>query len=203
LGKVILKTALKTLVAAVIAVVIAFAVLSFGFPQTMASAFENLGCYSVASEYASIKYNYSGKTEDLARCAEDCIAAGSDKRIVEFCVQLKDKEDFDAVCAEKDKNGGGYSYRQFIYGKLSVSAYRIGDVNAVAYAKEGMGGVAGFPKNNSLAALSLFIAEGGAKEEAEELLKYIEEIGLDGDEYYDAVRKVLQKAINEQEGDKK
>ena len=69
-------------------IVIAFSVVSFAFPQNMAEMFENLGNYSFAVSYASLRYKYTGDCYDLARCAEDSILARADDKIVRYAGEL-------------------------------------------------------------------------------------------------------------------
>ena len=131
LKEVVLKTALKTLLAVIIALVLAFGIASLAFPGGMADICENTGNYSMAVGYSSLAYKYSGKVEDLARCAEDSIFAKKDKNIVKYCGELLKHKDFDKYSEEKSgtiKVGGvevPFDYTQYITDSLNEAQARI------------------------------------------------------------------------------
>ncbi len=131
LKEVVLKTALKTLLAVIIALVLAFGIASLAFPGGMANICENTGNYSMAAGYSSLAYKYSGKVEDLARCAEDSIFAKKDKNIVKYCNELLQHKDFDRLCEEKSGNvivNGvqlKLDYRQYITDNRDAAQGRI------------------------------------------------------------------------------
>ncbi len=143
--KIVLKAALVT-----IGVLTAIGILVFSLwilisPQSMASVSEKLGNYSFAVTCANLKYKYSDKTEDLARCAEDSILSGEDKLIVKYCEPLIDKTDFEKVCQDKNISLAGTAfgvyavdYESYILGNLALSQYRSGDLaKAVATCERG------------------------------------------------------------------
>lgn len=189
MAKIILRTTLKTLLGLVIALLIIFLVLSFGFPSQMASLFEKMGAYGIATNYASLSYAYKNDADSLERCARDSILAGDDEDIVKYCTYLAGDDGFGAVC---EKNGGE-SYRQYIYGKLAASLYKTGDadgaLNTVAEALDGRG----FPENNAAIELALCVVraeDGGCAARLSELLDGIEpEEGERGD--YEKVKNIL------------
>lgn len=170
---IIAKTALKTLLAVIIAIIIAFGVASLAFPAGMASVFESMGNYTLATGYASLAYTYSPTTENLSRCVEYSILAGDDGNIMSFAEKLVEADDFDDYCASvdeavnsscekkygktyKEQYGYAYSYRQFVYGHLACAQYNRGKKNeAIATAEAAMGGdFSSFPRNNALFALA-------------------------------------------------
>lgn len=192
MGKIIGRTILKTAVGLLIVLAVAFTVASLGFPQHMATAFENVGAYRVATGYASLRYAYTDDIGDLDRCARDSILSGSDKNIVKYCGKLVKKEGFDALC---EKQGGEYDYRQYIYGNLASSQYRRGDTEgSLASAVEAMEGVTGFPVNNALAILAIRAAEKQDDGMAALLLPVLEGIqpSEGEEEYYQKVKNILQ-----------
>lgn len=129
--EVVLKTALKTLLAVIIALVLAFGIASLAFPGGMADICENTGNYSMATGYGSLAYKYSGKVEDLARCAEDSIFAKKDKNIVKYCGELLGHKDFERFSEEKSgtiKVGGiefPFDYTQYITDNLNAAQARL------------------------------------------------------------------------------
>ena len=118
--------------------VLVFAVLSLGFPATVASWSYDLGNYGIATKYAALYYSYTGKTEDLATCTGYAILSEKDSYIIEYCSELIDCDDFSDYCKEYDavmnealsSLGYTFSYRQYIYGKLAVAYYSSGELQS-------------------------------------------------------------------------
>lgn len=131
LKDVVFKTALKTLLAVIIALLLAFGIASLGFPSQMADICENTGNYSLAVNYSSLAYAYSGDVEDLGRCAEDSILAKNDKKTVKYCEKLIGHKDFEEFCAEKSGViivGGielNLDYKTFITENLQAAQSRL------------------------------------------------------------------------------
>lgn len=152
---IVTKTALKTLLAAIIAILVVFAAVSLGFPQHMATMFENLGSYSIATGYAGLAYKYNGTVENLARCVDDSIFAGSDANIVKYGEKLVTCGDFAEYSVGRTEESG-IDYYHFVYSNLACAAYNRGDKDgAFERAQESMQDVDGFPENNALAALAI------------------------------------------------
>lgn len=133
--KVILKAALATLGALAAIGILIFSLWILISPQSMATLSEKLGNYSFAVTCADLKYKYSDKTGDLARCAEDSILSGEDKLIVKYCEPLIGKDDFEELCQNKNISLAGTAfgvyaidYESYILGNLAVSHYREGDL---------------------------------------------------------------------------
>ena len=80
----VIKTAVKTFLIVLAVAVAGFIIFNFAFPQHMASFAERVGNYDMALKYASLRYSYTGSTDDLARCFEDAILAGDDEAILEY-----------------------------------------------------------------------------------------------------------------------
>lgn len=143
--KVVLKAALVTVGALAAIGILVFSLWILISPQSMAAVSEKLGNYSFAVTCADLKYKYSDKTEDLARCAEDSILSGDDKLVVKYCGQLIEKDDFEAVCIEKNTQLGltafgvyAVDYESYVLGSLALSQYRSGDLEkAVATCERG------------------------------------------------------------------
>lgn len=174
MNKLIIKTALITMAALAVAAAAVFSLWLVCSPSTMADACEKTGNYPLAVTCADLSYKYSGKTEDLARCAENSILSGNDKLIVSYGDRLIASDDFDTLCIAKDKLIGGTDYAQFtsaynvyIRGHVAAAHYRGGDADKAVAAAEA-GGARAFTK------LVLAIAERGDRAAAEKVLSVLE-----------------------------
>ncbi|MCD8308024.1 MAG: hypothetical protein LUD51_07365 [Clostridia bacterium] len=151
------KTILKTVIAVIIVIAIVYAVLSLLIPQHMATMYSNLGAYSAAARYASLRYTYTGNIEDLDTCATYAVLSGKDKNIITFCGELLENDEFDDYCSEKEESE---DYRQYIYASISSSYYNTGDTeSAVEYAETALGSIDYFPVNNAVGVLTVRIGE--------------------------------------------
>lgn len=172
LEKIVVKSAVKTVLAILAVLVVVFAVFNFAFPQHMATFTENIGNYSLAVKYASLRYSYTGDSMDLARCFEDSVSLGNDDYIIKYGEELVAKDDFASVCERKeeeffelnDKYFGedvAYDYNQRVKGKLAVAYYRGGEVEkAVNYALAA-NGCESFASGNALVSLYLAVKDAG------------------------------------------
>ncbi len=189
MDKIVCKTVIKTVAALVIAMVVAFVVMSLGFPQHMASMWEDVGAYRFATGYASLRYAYTNDASDLDRCARDSILSGDRDDIIKYCGKLVDDDGFIGIC---EKNGR--EYRQYIYGNLVSALYKNGlKERAIEKAQSAMEGETGFPENNALAILAIRAAAAADAETANKLLDIINNISPgDGEEtYYTKVKNIL------------
>ncbi len=197
---IVLKTALKTFLALLIALLLAFGVASLGFPQHMATFFENVGNYSFATGYASLRYTYTGDVSDLARCVDDSIYCGNDDNIISFGEKLVGHSGFKSYCVSRDNGSSPESmYRQFVYGNIAKSKYNKGDKDAALdCAVEGMNGIEGFPINNSVALLAVRVAQ---KKDAETARKLLDTVNTytpltSEEEYFGKVINVLNNLLS-------
>ncbi len=197
MNNIILKTALKTFLALFIALFVAFGIASLGFPQHMATACENIGAYSFATGYASLRYSYSGDKEDLARCLEDSILAGKDRNIVVFGNRLtEDRQAFDEYCKTKTEGvWKKYDYRQYVLGALACAKFASGEADgAIDTAKYALEGAAGFPVPNAAGDLAEDIKAAGDAQTAGKLYDAVAAcVAADSAEesYLAAVRNIL------------
>lgn len=200
------KTAFKTILAIIIFLVAAFTVASLGFPQHMATLFENLGNYSFATGYASLAYTYSGTYENLARCVDDSILAGDDGNIVNFASRMVDNKGFEEYCLKRDeetKNNLGkygvsattdFSYKQYLMGNLACSQYALGDKDAaIETAENAMKGLS-FPANNVYVMLTRRAYAANDKEMKDKLYEIISnlEVAFEEENYRSAVLQILR-----------
>jgi hypothetical protein len=187
LGNVIFKTAFKTLGALIIAVLIVFGVWFFAFPQSLATVSESMENYSFAVTCSSLRYSYTGDVYDLARCVDDSIFSEKDKSIVKYGKKLIEHSQFDEVCEYKDEQtaNGAYSkyaisYKQYVYGYVSVSVYNRGDLDeAISLAKSATEDI-GFEKGNALSTLAIKVAASGSEEDKQKVLTSLEDVSAEG-----------------------
>lgn len=206
--KIIIKSTLITIALVVGCVAVVFAVISFGFPNTICGWCEQLGNYGLAARYASLYYSYTDKVSALGRCVDDSILADDDEYLLNYGVQLIEREDFSDYCTERDDEINGsissdenfagitFSYRHYVYGALTSVYYEDGNLalaigTAVASLDSGIdrteftvseysGEIVGFPVNNALGTLSLQIIESVDSAAAEEVLKVFDYITPNG-----------------------
>lgn len=206
LKKIIIKSAFITLGILAGCAVLVFAVLSLGFPSTVARWSYQLGNYGMATKYAALYYSYTGETEDIALCAEYSIISGKDSYIIKYCEKLIDRDDFAQYCAEYDAAITEYdaaiteayplleySYRQVIYGKLAQAYYSAGDLqNAIGTAVEAVVEdydrkqyalgeeldctITCFPVSNAIGSLALKIISSGDGDAANYLLQIFQKV---------------------------
>ena len=171
---IVLKAILVGVAAIAAAGILVFSLWILISPQSMATTSEKLGNYNFAVTCANLKYKYSDKTEDLARCAEDSILSGKDKLIVKYCEKLIAADDFNALCNQRNEElkktqfgQHAANYKTYILGNLALSQYRTGDLRkAVKTAEQGEVGC--FNK------LVLEIILNGTAKDKEDILKYPE-----------------------------
>ena len=178
---------------AIIAIVVAFATASLGFPQQMATMFENMGAYTFATGYAGLAYKYSRSVESLARCVDDSIFAKDEANIVNYGDKLVARDDFVEYSATRSEESG-IDYYHFVYSNLACAKYSRGDkAGAFETAQASMQNVPDFPENNAYAALAIRAVKGLDYELAIKLYQeIIQKIpSAEQQEYYDAVLEIL------------
>ena len=131
--KIILISALEGLAALALAALLIFSLWILCAPHTMATASEKAGNYSFAVTCADLKYKYTNKTDDLARCVQDSILAGNDKYIVKYGESFLKKDDFEKTCESRGEN-----FKVYICGNLALAQYNTGSLEkAVETCKTG------------------------------------------------------------------
>ncbi len=223
--KIILKSALMTLGIVVGFAVVLFAVLSLGFPSTMAGWCEQVGNYKLAVRYAVLAYSYSGKIDDLARCVNNSVLAEDNSLIIEYGVKLIDDEEFDDYCASADAEfseaypGISYSYCQYIYGCVAGAYYEMGELeSALAFAVEALDEdfdrsafvlsengeyditLSSFPRSNALGSLGLKVISNEDAVAAGHLLGILDGVTAVGEEqqdYLDTIIEYLKRIIGQ------
>ena len=154
LDKVIVRTMVSTLCAIAILCVSAVLFASFIFPSTMMSISYKLGNDSGAMKYAYSSYDRTKEVAYIAYATEVAFGVDNDEDIVRYGEEFVKDKDFDGYCAEVDLRSGTAqgAYRQYVYGRLVVSEYSIGEKDkAFSYAEEAIGNK--FAKNNAMVAL--------------------------------------------------
>lgn len=139
-------------------------------PQTMATACERTGNYSFAVTCADLRFRYTKKTADLARCAEDGILSKNDKHIVKYCEKLIARNDYASLCEGKDADFLLYGYNDYIRGSLAAAQYRGGNFDkAVETASGGT--------SQSFVKLVIEVTDGGTGKQARELIEALANYG--------------------------
>lgn len=123
----VIKTAVKTFLIVLAVAVAGFIIFNFAFPQHMASFAERVGNYDMALKYASLRYSYTGSTDDLARCFEDAILAGDDEAILEYGDEFFEKDDHVAVMVDLSVKRE-LDYSDLFGGSLASARYGAGDI---------------------------------------------------------------------------
>ncbi|MDE5943143.1 MAG: hypothetical protein K2H30_02930 [Clostridia bacterium] len=118
--KIILISALEGLAALALAALLVFSLWILCSPQTMATASEKTGNYSFAVTCADLRYQYTKKTEDLARCVQDSILCGNDEKIVKYGESFLTKADFEEVCLSRGEN-----FKIYVCGNIALAQYNI------------------------------------------------------------------------------
>ncbi len=154
LDKVIVRTVVNTLCAIAILCVSSALFASFVFPSTMMSLSYKLGNDSGAMKYAHTSYARTSEVAYIAYATEVAFGVDDDEDIVRYGEEFVADEKFDDYCLEVDSKSGTTqgAYRQYVYGRLVVSEYSLGEKDkAFSYAVEAIGN--GFVKNNAMVAL--------------------------------------------------
>ena len=178
LEKIVVKTAVKTVLIILGILVAVFAVFNFAFPQHMATATESIGNYDLAVKYSLLRYNYTKKCEDLARCFEDSVLLGEDKYILEYGEKLTKHVDYESVCSLKneEQSGSRFDYKHWVNSKLAVSYYNTGEKSkAITLATED-NGTESFVYGNALMSLAASIRTAADGEAATAILTVLEEL---------------------------
>ena len=153
--KVILRAFINTLYA--IGILFAFMILTLVcvYPSTVMRMSYSLGMDSVSIVFAKSAYNRSDEVYYIAYATEVAIGLDSDKKILKYGEYFIEDDQFADYCAEKNANlpeNVKGTYEQYVYGKVCVAEYNLGEKNdAVERAFEYVGEA--FPRNNAVAAL--------------------------------------------------
>lgn len=161
----------------------------------MATMFENMGNYSFATGYASLRHMYTQNVEDLARCVDDSIMSRNNRNIITFCTRFTGDDDFEEYCQKRSAGGeADYDYKQYVLGNLASAKYAEGDKEgALSDARNALSGVTGFPVNNAAGILAIRVAEAADGETAKALLEIVRSRTPEASQqqYFDAVVEVL------------
>ncbi|MDE5766146.1 MAG: hypothetical protein K2I17_03155 [Clostridia bacterium] len=191
--KIVVKTAVKTVLIILGILVAVFAVFNFAFPQHMATATESIGNYDLAVKYSLLRYNYTKKCEDLARCFEDSVLLGEDKYILEYGEKLTAHHDYAEVCKIKNQqqSGSRFDYGHWVNSKLAVSYYKTGEKSKAITLAAQDNGKQSFVYGNALMSLSASIRSAGDVESATAILSSLEEIHPDDASERDTLTQVI------------
>jgi hypothetical protein len=175
--KLIVRTAAKTVVIILIIVAIIFAVFNFVFPQHMATYCENVGNYSLAVKYTSLRYTYTGSADDLERCVQDSILSGVDDYIADYGKQLLDNDELEQI-VERNGDGypGGQNYYEYLSGKVAASKSTIGDFDGAWEIALKANGTTSFKSGNPVTTLAIRIISDKNKDAATKMVEKLQEI---------------------------
>ncbi len=167
--KVIARAALSTAAAILLLCAIMIATLCFAFPQTMMKFTYDLGLDGASVKFATTAYERSGKNiYYIAYATEVAIGADDYENVVSCGKELVQGEDFKGYASERDAamtEMASGAYEQYIYGKICVAEYRLGEKEAALFdAGKYLSG--GFPANNPLIAVLMEAIKAGDKQTA-------------------------------------
>lgn len=180
--KLVVKTAVKTVLIIVGILVILFAVVNFGFPQHMATATESIGNYALAVKYADLRYKYTKKVEDLARCFDDSVLLGDDEIIIVYGEKLVAHDDYKTFCEEKNEEFSylsTYDYDVWVKAKICVSIYNTGERGAAILRAQEYNGKTSFPYSNPLMSVAMQIFKKKDAESATAMLGVLQDLEKD------------------------
>ena len=171
--KVIARAALSTVAAIFVLCVMLFTTLCFAFPQTMMKFTYDLGLDSASVQFATTAYERSGKNIYYIAYATEVAIGAEEYESVLSCGKefVKDEAAFETYAEARDAamNKEKGVYEQYIYGKICVAEYCLGEKeNAMIDAKSYLGGA--FPANNALIAVLLETIKAGDKTTASSVL---------------------------------
>lgn len=176
--RIVVKTAVKTVLILLGIVIVSLGVLNIAFPQYMATFTENIGNYSLAVKYASLRYTYTGDVYDLARCVDDSILSGKDEFILEYGEKLIGSDGYEQVAEYKNTQvlNGAMDYGLFVSGKVAAAKYSLGDFDGALELALASNGATSFKKGNPLAALAAKVRERDDAVSAEKLLRVLDNV---------------------------
>lgn len=196
--KLVLKTILNTLLGIIAGLVLVWGIISLFFPKCFVDITYKMGMEKVSAWYAASSYVRTRDLSDLAMATEMSVYAGNDKQVVKYGGIFIRMDGFDDYCEEQDKSaatGTSYSYKQFIYGHLSVSNYKLGDKNTAIKTA-----FTAIPENlDGNTAIFMLVIEAVESDDRDSCLLIRQEL-VDSDvektSYYDTIMNFLQQAIN-------
>lgn len=184
--KIVIKTAAIALAGVVGIFAIVIAIFSLTYPQGMARTCESFGWYSLASNYYSLAYNYSGDIEDICRSIDNGELAENNGKIIKYCEKLFADEKFDSFFVADEYRAHSY------YITYASALYLEGRADdAVEVAKEEL--LKGINVPSALGALTVLVSEKEDAATAQKLLPLVPEGELTENQqkYYDTVKILL------------
>lgn len=129
--KLVFKTMLVTLLSIVGVAVVFFLIISFTAPAAMARLTRDLGMYSQSAWFSSLQYaDGRGDIENIELAMTCSSLAGDEAGVAEYGAAFIADSRFAEYCtAREEEEAGKYrkSYTQFVYGRVSIAYYRIGE----------------------------------------------------------------------------
>ena len=169
----------------------------------MMSISYKLGNDSGAMKYAHTAYTRTSEVAYIAYATEVAFGVDDDEDIVLYAEEFVADEKFDEYCLEVDdkfsKEQDTYqqgTYRQYVYGRLVVSKYSLGEKEkALEYAEQAIGDK--FVKNNAMVALlfEAILKEDGAT--VEMVISKMRNLSLQGEDavYLNSLLEAYDKTV--------
>lgn len=182
IDKVIVRAFLNTIYA--IGILFAFMILTLVcvYPSTLMRMTYDLGMDSVSIVFAKSAYNRTDEVYYIAYATEVAIGLNSDEKIAACGERFIADEQFDAYCTEKNKQlpeGVQGTYEQYVYGKVCVAEYNLGEKGSALEKAFGSIGE-GFPRNNAVAALLVTSLRADDTETVAKIKEKMDEMPIEG-----------------------
>ncbi len=193
--KVIIKAVLSTLAAIGALLVLMISTLCIAFPSTMMGLTYRLGMESASIHFAERAYKNSEDVYFLSYATEVAIEEGKTEKILSLGEKFIAHDGFDVFCAKKGAQED--AYRQFIYGRISVAKYDLGDgKSAVDFAYESLNGE--FKSNNPLVAVMIAAMGKEDKVIAQTVLDKLNLLSVSGEEqaYLSEAKAAISEFLN-------
>ena len=177
LDRVIIRTIVNTLCAISVLCAMLALTASLVFPSTMMGISYKLGNDSGAMKYAHTAYSRTGEVAYIAYATDVAFVIDADEDIVRYGEEFVADDQFLEYCEETDRAKGLASgeYYKYVYGRLSVSIYRLGDKQKAYDCAIGSLGE-DFARNNALVALFVESMVKGDGETAEKIASKLTEL---------------------------
>lgn len=179
--KLVLKTVAITVAAIILLGAAVYLMFALAFPKTLASAWKNIGNYSLAAKYYEKQYDKSEDIEDLAVLCIYLDVKADSVRAAKYLKILTENEKFSESFPVDGKNGGfGFTDYEYYFGKYALAEFYANKIDAaIAVCTKAVS--AGYTDHNAFNVL-LSDAENLTKTDGEKIAAAITEIkgGLTG-----------------------
>ena len=159
--RVILRAAVSTLVSILALFAFMLGALCLFFPSTMMGVTYDLGMNAASVDFAKTAFDRSHQIYYVAFATEVAVETGDNARVEECGSLLIEQDGFQEYCTQRDAEiQANISYKQYIYGQVSLAKYALQKTDAVTTAFSGLTENT-FPKNNAVVALLVTAIQNG------------------------------------------